>query len=148
MRRRKVTYGQMVLGLAALFAFVNGCGPTVPYREQPSAEARIQKLASLSSAYAVQQKKKPASIDELKAWAKKLDKTELARLGIEDPESAFVSPRDNEPYVLVKSAGSGPGDVLAYEKTGAGGKHYVVTPMGSAFELDKAELKRRVPSAK
>jgi hypothetical protein len=148
MHRRKVFCCQVGMGLAVLIPLVSGCRQGVPYREQPSAEARVQKLAALCSAYAVQQKRKPASIDELKAWAKKLDKTEQARLGIEDPENAFVSPRDNEPYVLVKSAGSGPGDVLAYERTGAGGKHYIVTPMGSAFELDKAELKRRVPSAK
>ncbi len=38
-------------------------------------------------------------------------------------------------------------NVLAYEKIGAGGKHYIVTPMGGAFELDEAELKQRVPSA-
>jgi hypothetical protein len=138
----------MALGLVALFPLVNGCGPTVPYREQPSAEARIQKLAGLSSTYAVRLKKKPGSIDDLKAWVSKLDKTELGRLGIDDPEAAFVSPRDNLPYVLVKAGGSGPGDVLAYEKIGAGGKHYIVTPMGRAFELDEAELRRRVPSAK
>jgi len=104
-------------------------------------------LAGLCSKYAAKNRTKPASIDELKAWVKKLDKTELGRLGIDNPDTALVSPRDNQPYVLVKSAGSGPGDVLAYEKVGEGGKHYIVTPYGSAFELDEAELKRRVPSA-
>ena len=49
---------------------------------------------------------------------------------------------------VAAAGGSGPGDVLAYEKIGEGGKHYIVTPMGAAFELDEAELKRRVPSAK
>jgi hypothetical protein len=38
--------------------------------------------------------------------------------------------------------------VLAYEKIGEGEKHYIVTPLGNAFELDEAELKRRVPSSK
>ena len=61
---------------------------------------------------------------------------------------SFVSPRDQQPFVFVRSGGSGPGDVLAYEKIGEGGKHYIVTPMGASFELDEAELKRRVPSAK
>ncbi len=86
-------------------------------------------------------------MEELKAWTKKLNKTELVQMGVDDPETAFVSPRDNQPYVLVKGGGSGPGDVLAYEQTGVGGKHYIVTPMGRAFELDDLELKRRVPSA-
>jgi hypothetical protein len=145
---RHLTGAGMLLGPVFVIALAGGCGPTVPYREQPSAEARIQKLAALCSTYALRQKKKPSSIEDLRDWAKRLDKTELARLGLEDPENAFISPRDNQPYVLVKSPGSGPGDVLAYEKMGAGGKHYIVTPMGSAFELDDTELKRRVPSAK
>jgi hypothetical protein len=140
--------GQLVLGLAVL-PVLSGCGPRFTAREeQPSAEARIQKLASLCNRYGARQRKKPGSIEELKAWTKNLDRTELTRLGIEDPETAFISPRDHQPFVLVKSPGSGPGDVLAYEKVGEGGKHYIVTPMGSAFELDEAELRRRVPSAK
>src|SRR5262245_60666449 len=142
MHRRKLLCGSAVLGLAVLLPLLNGCGPSVPYREQPSAEARVQKLAALCSAYAVQNKRKPTSIDELKGWAKKLDKNEQVRLGIDDPESAFISPRDNEAYVIVKAAGSGPGDVLAYEKTGAGGKQLVVTAKDSYFVLDSTELKR------
>jgi hypothetical protein len=138
----------MLLELAALLALVNGCGPTVPYREQPAAEARIQKLAGLCSTYAVRNKKSPASIEELKAWVKKLNRTEFARLGIEDPDTAFVSPRDHQPYVLVRSSGSVRTTVLAYETIGEGGKRYIVTPLGQAFELNEAELKRRVPNAR
>ena len=148
MNRRKVMCCQAVLGLAAILPLANGCGPSTGYKEQPSAAARIQRLASLCSKYAIRQRKRPTSIEDLKAWAKNLDKTELTQIGLEDPNTAFVSPRDNQPYVVVRSPGTGPGDVLAYEKTGEGGKHYIVTPMGSAFELDEAELKRRVPSAK
>jgi hypothetical protein len=149
MRSKKMVSGQVVLGLVALLPAANGCGPRFTARaEQPSAEARIQKIASLCSRYGAKHRRKPGSIEELKAWTKSLDKTELAKMGIEDADLAFVSPRDNQPFVLVKSPGSGPGDVLAYEKVGEGGKHYIVTPMGSAFELDGPELKRRVPSAK
>jgi hypothetical protein len=147
MHRRKVVSGQVVLGLVVL-SLLNGCGPRLPDRVQPSAEARIQKLAGLCNKFATRQRKKPASIEELKTWAKSLDKNDLVQMGIEDPDTAFVSPRDNQPYVLVRSGGSGPGDVLAYEKVGEGGKHYIVTPMGAAFELDEQELRRRVPSAK
>ena len=148
MHARGKVWGQAVLGLVALLPFVNGCGPSVPYREQPSAEGRIQKLAGLCSKYALKTGKKPTSIDDLKSWAKRLSKAELDQLGIPDPETAFVSPRDNQPYVLVKSAGSTPADILAYEQVGEGGKHYVVNPMGNAFELDDAGLKRRLSSAR
>jgi hypothetical protein len=148
MHPRRVFRDFIVFGVGLSVPFVIGCGPNLPDRVQPSAEARIAKLASICSKYAVKQNKKPANIDELKSWAKRLSKAELDQLGIEDPDAAFVSPRDHQPYVLVKSPGAGPGDVIAYEKTGEGGMHYIVTPYGRAFELDDAELKRRVPSAK
>jgi hypothetical protein len=138
---------QVIVGLV-LFALANGCNTALEPQVPPLAQARIRKLAALCSRYAVKQKKKPASIAELKAWVKKLSPTEMGELGIDDPETAFISPRDNQPFVLVKSGGSGPGDVLAYEKIGESGKHYIVTPMGAGFELDEAELRRRVPSAK
>jgi hypothetical protein len=148
MHPRQVLCQSLGFGLGLLIPFVIGCGPNLPDRVQPSAEARIAKLASICSKYATKQRKKPASIDELKSWAKQLSKPELEQLGLEDPDTAFVSPRDNQPYVLVKTPGAGPGDVIAYERTGQGGMHYIVTPYGRAFELDDAELKRRVPSAK
>jgi hypothetical protein len=135
------------LGLVA-FSLVSGCSGHLEPQVPPLAQARIRKLAALCSKYTVKQKKKPASIDDLKAWVKKLSPTEQGELGIDDPETAFISPRDSQPFVLVRSGGSGPGDVLAYEKIGEGGKHYIVTPMGAGFELDEVELKRRVPSAK
>ena len=147
MRWGKRIRRQAILGLV-VFSLAHGCSRPLEPQVPPLAQARIRKLAALCSRYAVKQKKKPASIEELKAWVKKMSPTEMGELGLEDPETAFISPRDNQPFILVKSGGSGPGDVLAYEKIGEGGKHYIVTPMGAGFELDEAELKRRVPSAK
>ena len=148
MQWRNTVDGRLMPALAVLVAFLGGCNQGLPYREQPPAAARIQKFAALCNNYARQQKKKPSSMEDLKAWAKTLKKSDLERLGIEDLTAAFVSPRDNEPYVFVKSNRSGPGDVLAYEKNGAWGKHYIVTPMGGVFELDEAELQRRLSLAK
>jgi hypothetical protein len=148
MQWRKLIAGRLMLGLAVLVAFLSGCNRGLPYREQPPAAARIQKFAALCNSYARQQRKKPSSMGDLKAFAKTLKKSDLEHMGIDDLEAAFVSPRDNQPYVFVKSNRSGPGDVLAYEKTGEGGKHYIVTPMGSVFELDEAELQRRLSLAK
>jgi hypothetical protein len=107
---------------------------------------RIRNLASLCSQYAFKHKRRPASIEELKAWLKKLSPAERQELRAEDPESALTSPRDNQPFVLIRTAT--PRDILAYEKIGEGGKHYVVTATGGVIELEDAELKRRVPSAK
>ena len=82
----------------------------------------------------------------MKAWLKKLSPTERHELRVEDPESALTSPRDNQPFVLIKTAT--PRDILAYEKIGEGGKHYVVTATGGVIQLEEAELKRRVSGAK
>ena len=148
MRWRRLVAAQMLLGIIAS-ALLAGCERKLERHEPPLAQSRIRKLAAICSKFTVKQKRKPASMEEVKAWVKKLSPTELSELGgIEDADVAFVSPRDHELYVLVKSGGSGPGDVLAYEKIGEEGKHYIVTPMGASFELEKAELQRRVPSAK
>jgi hypothetical protein len=146
MRLRNLFRGKVILGLVTI-TLSDGCSRTLELHEPPLAQARIGKLAGLCSKYVVKQKKKPASVEELKAWVKKLSKSEVDELRIEDPEIAFISPRDNQLFVLVRSGGSGPGDVLAYERIGEGGKHYIVTAMGASFELEHAELQRRVPSA-
>jgi hypothetical protein len=146
MQWRKIVSGRRALTLAALIALVNGCSKELEVHEAPVVHTRIRNLASLCGKYAIRHSKRPASIEELKAWAKKLSPSERNELRIEDPETAFVSPRDHQPFVLVRA--TTPRDILAYEKIGEGGKHYVVTAVGSTFELDEAELKQRIPSAK
>lgn len=138
---------QVILAVVAI-VLGNGCSKPLEVQEAPLIHTRIRNLASLCTQYAVKHKKKPASIEELKAWLKKLSRSELAELRIEDPETALTSPRDNQPFALVKGGALNPREILAYEQIGEGGKHYVVTATGGAFELDEADLKRRVPSAK
>ena len=127
-------------------AMAHGCSKPLEVQEAPLIHTRIRNLASLCGTYAARHKKRPANIEELKAWVKKMSQAERSELRIEDPDNAFVSPRDNQPFVLVKPAS--PRDIMAYEKTGEGGKHYVVTATGGVIELDDAELKRRIPGAK
>jgi hypothetical protein len=138
--RRRVIVSVVAMALAL------GCSKPLELHEPPVIHTRIRNLASLCSQYSVKHKKRPASIEELKAWVKKMSPSERNELRIEDPETAFVSPRDNQPFVLVRA--TTPRDIIAYEKVGEGGKHYIVTATGGAIELDDAELKRRVPSAK
>jgi hypothetical protein len=137
--------GQVIIAVVAI-ALAIGCGTKLEVQEAPLVYTRIRNVASLCGKYAIQHRKKPASIEELKAWVKKLSPAERSELRIEDPETAFVSPRDHQPFVLVRART--PGDILAYEKTGEGGKHYVVTAVGGTIELEDAALKQRVPSAK
>jgi hypothetical protein len=90
----------------------------------------------------------PRDTQELKNWAKGLKKEKLTGQGIEDLDSALISPRDNQTYVLVdpKAGRSGPGGrpamLLVYEKTGVDGKRMGINAMGYAFEMDEERLKQ------
>jgi hypothetical protein len=148
MHFRKVVCGQARLGLFAVFLLLTGCSQKIEPQPLPLAEAVIRKLGSLYHDFGTTQHKKPANMEELKTWAKKLPKTRLAELGIEDAEAIFVSPRDKEPYVLVRGGPAGPWQVIAHEKTGMDGKRYVVTAMGSALEIEDASFKQNMPSAR
>jgi hypothetical protein len=73
---------------------------------------------------------------------------------MEDMDSTFTSPRDNQPYVLVKpEAGrAGPGGrppmVTVYEQTGVDGKRMAAGAMGAAFEMDEAKFQELVPGGR
>lgn len=66
--------------------------------------------------------KMPATIDELKKFAK--------RQGTDPGSDLFVSSRDNEPFVVVSTVkmtvpGVGDKKIALHEKTGVGGRRYV-----------------------
>jgi hypothetical protein len=66
-------------------------------------------------------------------------------------DELFISKRDNQPYVIMYGTNNnpptGPGSqpVVAYEKTGVGGKRYVATELGGVEEVDEARFKQLVP---
>jgi hypothetical protein len=93
----------------------------------------------------------PASTEELKSWTRSLKPDQLQAHGIDNVDDAFVSPRDNQPYVLVKTPpptgrGGPPAMVVVHEKVGVNGKRMVGNAMGYAYELDDEELKKNVPN--
>src|SRR3712207_7822251 len=62
-----------------------------------------------------------------------------SRLEVEDVDRVLVSPRDDEPFVLVHlPVGMGP--VLAYEKTGVGGKRLVLSSQGTVRDRKSTRL--------
>jgi hypothetical protein len=146
-------------GLALILA---GCGSkgTPP----PTAEQNIQKFARVYGQYVARnQGRAPASIDELKKFLGSQDQKVLTTLNLTDVDSVFVSPRDNEPYVLVRPKPRGanrpggpppapgsppPGNaaspVVAHEKTGSGGKRYVVFADTRVEEVDEERFKELI----
>jgi hypothetical protein len=90
----------------------------------------------------------PESMEQLKVWAKTLKPEDLQRLHIDDLESAFISPRDGQPYGLAPPGPRGRmgmSPVQLYEKVGKEGKH-ITASMGSSREIERSVLKEHVPN--
>jgi hypothetical protein len=92
----------------------------------------------------------PADEEEFKAFLRSLPPEQLpGQPG--DIDALFVSPRDNQPYVVRYNIGStmpGPGqpmEVVAYEQTGVGGRRYVAFALGGVEEVSEDELEKIIP---
>ena len=147
---RKVGRGAALALLAVVAVGCSGSGP----RELPADTVHIMKLAALYGTYRrAHGNKSPTSVLELKSWAVKLPKEQLAQMGIDNLDAAFTSPRDNEPYQMAAPQANQPGAqfgvqrVVFYEKVGVGGRHLTVSSMGSPTELPEEELKKLVPGS-
>jgi hypothetical protein len=141
---------RIVLALA-LGALV-GCNRGPTKTDLPPEEKHILKLAALYSDFRGKNGRLPKTIDELKAFARKMSPEDLRQRGIDDLDKAFTSPRDNQPYKLVppqrpKRGGPPFPMVILYEATGVDGKHMVASGMGGgAFEWDEATLRQNIPN--
>jgi len=132
----------IVLGLFGCLGLGCGGSSSTPVgRTRGADEQHIQAVAMLWSKYKTDMKKPPASADELKKFAKQMKPDQLEKMGVKDVDSAFISPRDKQPYVIntPKNNPMGLGTVV-YEKTGVNGKHMTATNMGSVAEVDAADL--------
>jgi hypothetical protein len=141
-----------LLLLAAAACLFVGCFRGPKKEDLDPGEKHILKIASLYMDYRGSHRgNPPRDAQELKNWAKDLKKEQLAARGMEDMESVFTSPRDNQPYVLVKpeaaraGAGGRPPMVLVYEQTGVNGKRMAAGAMGgAAFEMDEESFQQLV----
>jgi hypothetical protein len=135
-----------VLGLGALALAAAGCGPSSPHMnarpEVPPGEAELRKIVALYLAYGqAKNNQSPANAEALKAFAKGLPKAKLQELEIDDVDKVFISPRDNQPFVVIPRSGPGPGRLVAHEKTGVNGKRLIAAGQGSVREVDEAAFK-------
>lgn len=139
-----------------LAAGVTGCGSGGGTAPADGEDAHARKFASLLLRYKGTHKgQSPASDAAFKAYVKTLPAGELSELKIDpnDPDKWFVSPRDNQPYVLRfdrKAASAVPGvgeePVIAHEKTGKDGKRYCITAAGGMTLADEATFAKLVPA--
>jgi hypothetical protein len=83
--------------------------------------------------------KSPSNAEQIRDWAKKQPKEKLAHLGVEDVDNACVSPRDNQPYVVIELV-MGMGPIVAHEKDGVGGRRLVVNSQGSVIDADENQF--------
>jgi hypothetical protein len=147
--------------LVPVLGFV-GCGKkndnAAESYNRDEADKSILKIVSLWSQYRRENKKPPASTEDLKKWVKSRGKDFLTTYNIQDVDQVFVSPRDHQPYqVLTKLPDSGsasgpkgmgggppgmmPIPVVVYEKVGVNGVRKTASSMGTVGEMDEEQWK-------
>jgi hypothetical protein len=146
MRARRLRPPVLVLAVAA--CLFGGCQRGPVRNDLDPNEKHIIKIVFLYMDFrGAHGGRAPKDAQELKNWAKGLKKEQLASRGIDDLDGAFISPRDNQPYVLVnpQAGRAGPGGrpsmLWVYEKAGVEGKRMGANSMGYAFEMDEERFK-------
>src|SRR5688572_6567248 len=143
-RRR---FGRQILsaGLISLLSgSLAGCGGSAGAAARPEAQDRINKLLQLYRAYVDRNKKGPPSEQALRDFGQKLTAQERADLLIgDDLEGIFISPRDNEKFVVRYNVKLDPaqGKAIAWESKGKDGMRYAALSIGYVVEYDEEQLK-------
>jgi hypothetical protein len=92
----------------------------------------------------------PASEDEFKRYVAEKGGPVFDSAGVSTAEEMFISPRDNEPYVILygndaaKLLSRG---IVAHERTGVNGSRLVGRRAGSIEDLGEAEFRKLVPAS-
>ena len=139
----------VVLAVLSCFlgGFAVGCGGGPKVVPQTKTESHLQTLAVLYGQYMGENRgKSPPDEATFKAYIKKLPADRLMGKTVDE---LFVSPRDNQPYVIIYNVvmgmpGIDPPTVVAHEKTGTMGKRYVATGGGGVEEVDEARFQQLI----
>jgi hypothetical protein len=122
-----------------------GCNSGGAAPPKPDAQDRLSKLLNLYRAYTDKNQKPPPSEEALREFAAKMTAEERsARLIGDDVENIFISPRDNEKFVVKYNLRpeAAVNRALAWEAKGTGGMHWVALTMGYVVEYDEEQLKQ------
>ena len=141
------------VGLVCLSMLVvlGGCGGG--RKPQPKSEAHLQALAVFYGRYLSQNRGRPPADEKaFKQFLAKFDPSEFKGFGLSTADEMFVSPRDNQPYVVRYNVPVGPPgpqgpSAVAYEQTGVDEKRYVAFALGGVEEVDEARSRQLVPEA-
>jgi hypothetical protein len=130
-RESVMVRGLFLLGVMAAF-FTVGCSGGSDALNSPTA-ARLKGLATMYLDCVATKGNSPANEAELKKHMRRIDAIQLNMVGFQRDkiDEAFVSLRDNQPFEMVYGVtpgtlGAKDAPIVAYEKTGVGGKKLVV----------------------
>jgi len=116
----------------------SGCGRSGP--RESEAKVRLAKLLRLYQVYVEKTKHGPPNEEALRAFGHKLSPKERDEYLIgDDLDTIFISPRDNQKYVIKYNLTLDPGaasQAVAWEATGQNGKRYVALSIGYTEEYD------------
>jgi hypothetical protein len=137
---------------ALALVFIAGCGED-PLKS--AAARRLKGLATMYLDYAAAKGGGPPNEEAFKKHLNMVEKFVLSGNGV-DPSAineAFISPRDNQPWVILYGVGIGriSGDsapLVAYEKTGVKGKHLVAFANTKLDYVDENGLKELLEKKK
>ena len=133
-------WATIAIVLAALVV-CPGCPP--PSEAQSSGNKEIRVILDFALKYKSDTKEWATAADELIAWIKKLNPKELEFRKITNIEEAFVSPRDNEQYVIPEQTGGRTAEkylILVIEATGKDGKKMVALENDMVREMSSGEI--------
>jgi hypothetical protein len=125
--------------VAAICASFVGCGPPTS-APQPDAKVRLTQVLRLYTAYQEKNRKPPANEQALRDFAQKLTPAEReASLLVDDLESIFTSPRDNQKFEIRYNMRIDPGQnrAVAWERSGKDGRRFVALTNGYVEEYDE-----------
>jgi hypothetical protein len=121
-----------------------GCGREAS-KSEPDAQVRLNKVLRLYQAYVEKNKNGPANEQALREFGQKLSPKERADYLIgDDLDNIFISPRDNQKYVIrynLKLDQGGETRAVAWEANTKDGKRFVALSVGYVAEYDDQAFK-------
>ena len=137
---------RLALLVGPLLLLLVGCGGSDALKSP--AAARLKGLATMYLDYAAAKGSGPPNEEAFRKHLRTVERMVLEMNGV-DPkaiEETFVSPRDNQPFVIIYGVGisgiSGTkAPLIAYEKTGVNGKRLVAFANTKLDHVDDSQLK-------